>query len=75
MFDFISEILTNIANFFSTVWNFIINVFREIVYIIEILTTTLINMPSYFVWLPATITILLTTALAIIVIYKIMGRD
>ena len=75
MFEFISETLTNIANFFKTAWDFIINFFKEIVYVIELLGNVLINAPSYFTWLPATITALISTALMIIVVYKVLGRD
>lgn len=75
MFQFLQEAITNILNFFQTAWDFIINFFKEIVYIIQLLAATIVNMPSYFTWLPATITVLITTALSIVVIYKILGRD
>lgn len=75
MLQFISDVLTSIADFFSTAFNFVISFFREVVYLIQLLASAMINMPSYFVWLPTTITVLITTALAIIVVYKILGRD
>lgn len=75
MFQFLQEAIENILNFFQTAWDFIINFFKEIVYIIQLLAATIVNMPSYFTWLPATITVLITTALSIVVIYKILGRD
>lgn len=75
MIQFISETLSNIANFFKTLWDFIITFFKEIVYIIQLLGGVLLNAPSYFVWLPAVVTTLIITGLTIIVIYKVIGRD
>lgn len=75
MFEWISSILENIANFFSTVWQFIITVFEEIVYIIKLLATVVINIPSYFTWLPPAALALVLVLIGIVVIYKIMGRE
>lgn len=75
MFEFIAETLTNIGNFFKTVWDFVINFFKEIVYVIQLLASVLDNMPSYLTWLPSTVTALIITGLTIIVVYKIVGRD
>lgn len=75
MFEFISETLTNIANFFKTAWDFVINFFKEIVYVIELLGSVIANMPSYLTWLPATVTTLIITGITIIVIYKVVGRS
>lgn len=75
MFEFISEVLTNIANFFKTAWDFVISFFKEIVYIIQLLAGVVVNMPSYFTWLPSVVTTLLLTGISIIVVYKVIGRD
>lgn len=75
MIQFISETLSNIANFFKTLWDFIIAFFKEIVYIIQLLGGVLVNAPSYFVWLPSVVTTLIITGLTIIVIYKVLGRS
>lgn len=75
MFEFISNILTNIANFFSSVWDFITHVFEEIVYIIQLLGTTIASIPSYFTWLPGSVVALIILTISIVVIYKVMGRE
>ena len=75
MFEFISNILTNIANFFSSVWDFITHVFEEIVYIIQLLGTTISSIPSYFTWLPGSVVALIILTISIVVIYKVMGRE
>lgn len=75
MFEWIANILQNIGNFFSTVWDFIINFFKEIVYIIQLLASVVINIPSYFTWLPSSVLALVILAIALVVIYKVVGRE
>lgn len=75
MFEWIGEILNNIANFFTTAWDFIIHVFEEIVYIVTLLGNIILNIPSYFTWLPASVLALLVIGIGIVVIYKIAGRE
>jgi phage-related protein len=75
MFEWIAEILQNIGNFFSTVWDFIINFFTEIVYIIKLLASVVANIPSYFTWLPGSVIALIGLAVALVVIYKVVGRE
>lgn len=75
MLQFLTESITRIVEFFKTAWDFVINFFKEIVYIIQLLLSVVESLPGYFVWLPATVTTLLITGLSIIVIYKVIGRD
>lgn len=75
MFEWIGNLLNNIVNFFSTLWDFIIHIFEEIVYIVKLLATVVINIPSYFTWLPASVIALIVLAIGIVVIYKIAGRE
>lgn len=75
MLQFLTESITRIIEFIKTAWDFIINFFKEIVYIIQLLANVVLNMPSYFVWLPSVVTTLIITGLSIIVVYKVIGRD
>lgn len=75
MFQWLEEAFNNLLNFFQTLWDFLISLIRDIVFVIELLATAISNMTSYFVWLPTAVMTLLLTAISIIVIYKILGRD
>lgn len=75
MFQWLQEFLTNIGNFFSTLWDFVINFFKEIVYIVKLLGSVITNIPSYFTWLPGSVLALIILAVAIVVIYKVTGRE
>lgn len=75
MFEFLSNFIENLWTFLTTAWDFIINFFKEIVYVIQLLANVLLNAPSYFVWLPSVVTTLIITGLTIIVVYKVIGRS
>ena len=74
MLQYISDLLSNIGNFFSTAWDFIIHLFQEIWYIIQLLTSVITNLPGYLSWLPSSIALLIITGMSIVVVYKIAGR-
>ena len=67
--------IKSIANFFITVGNFIVDFISDLVYSIGLIGKTVLELPSYFAWLPGSIVALLTTIFTIVVIYKVLGRD
>lgn len=71
----IIEVLSKIGDFFTTVFEIVIKLFNDIVYIIKLLADLVPQLPNYFSWLPAEVIALLVIAFAIVVIYKVLGRD
>ena len=55
--------------------NFLMDFFEDLVYVNELCFKFMLRVPSYFVWLPGPIVMVLTVALAIVVTYKIVGRE
>lgn len=55
--------------------NFVIDFVGDIVYVVKITGTFVANIPVYFVWIPDAILSLIVTIFAIVVIYKVMGRE
>lgn len=75
MFEFIGNLLQNIADFFSAVWDFILNLVNEIVFVVQSLAKVVSTVPQYFGWLPAGVLTTLLLIIGVVVIYKIMGRE
>lgn len=75
MFEFISNLLQNIANFFSSVWDFILNLINDIVFVVQSLAKVVATIPQYFGWLPTGVLSVLLMIFAVVVIYKVMGRE
>ena len=75
MFDFIGNVLESIATFFTTIWDFIINLIQDIVYVVKLAGEVISDIPSFFAWLPGPVLALLGALLGIVVVYKVINRD
>lgn len=75
MISFIGNLLESIANFFTSVWNFIINLVEDIVYVVKLAGQVIAEIPSFFTWLPPAVLALLVALISIVVIYKVVNRD
>lgn len=67
--------LQTIVDAISTAIDFVVDFLADIVYIIELTGKTLLEIPSYFGWLPTAAVGILITIFSIVVIYKITGRE
>lgn len=74
MLQAIKEVLTNIGNFFSSVWNFLVDLIEDLVYMVKLLGEIVGQIPSLFSWLPTAVLSLLIALVGIVVVYKIIGR-
>lgn len=71
----IVSILSSIGEFFSTVADFVIKLFDDLVFAVKIIGEAIAKIPSYIGFLPAGLIVLFVSALSIIIVYKILGRD
>lgn len=75
MLDSIFNILKQIGDFFTSVGQFIVKLFNDLVYVIELVGDTVADIPKYLGWLPSELLALLLPIFAIVVVYKVLGRD
>ena len=75
MLDSIFNILSQIGDFFTSVGKFIVKLFNDLVYVIQLIGETVADLPNYFGWLPSELLSILLSIFAIVVIYKVLGRD
>ena len=73
--DAIVSFFTGIGNAIVSAFDFIVSFFSDLIYVIQLLGKVVLSIPSYFAWLPSSISALLVTLFAIVVIYKILGRE
>lgn len=59
----------------GAVIDFVIGLFQDLVYMVQLLGQFVVNIPGYFAWLPAGVVAVIVTIFAIVVIYKILGRE
>lgn len=69
------DILMSIWNVITGLVDFVIGIIMDLVYVIQLLAEFIINIPSYFVWLPSPVVVMIVTIFGIVVIYKVLGRE
>lgn len=67
--------LEGIGAVILAVVNFVISMFQDIVYVITLTGQVLTQIPTYFSWLPGEMVASLAILFAIVVLYKILGRE
>lgn len=73
--DAIVSFFSGVGNAIVSVFDFVISFFSDLIYVIQLLGKVVLSIPNYFSWLPSGISALLITLFAIVVIYKILGRE
>ena len=71
----IINFLKSITDAITTAINFLVDFLGDLVYIIKVVGQTVLEIPSYFGWLPTAGINILVTLFGIVVIYKITGRE
>lgn len=71
----IADFLQAIGNAIVAAIDFVVGFFQDIVYVIQLTGKVLAQIPSYFSWLPAELLAIILTIFAVVVIYKILGRE
>ena len=71
----IADFLQAIGNAILSAIDFVVGFFQDIVYIIQLTGKVLSQIPSYFSWLPSELLAIILTIFAVVVIYKILGRE
>lgn len=71
----ILDFLKSIIDTVTFLIDFVIGLIEDIVYLIQLTAKFLINIPSYFSWLPSEFLAIIVSLFGIVVVYKILGRE
>lgn len=71
----IIDMLRSIGEFFGMVIDFVVKLFKDLVYIVKLLGSVVQSLPSLLGFLPLAVTGILTVTFAVVVIYKVLGRE
>lgn len=75
MFANIKDYIVSIGELISTGFQFVLDFFGDIVYVIQLTGKFVLQIPSYFAWLPAPVLTLVVAIFSVVVIYKVLGRE
>lgn len=67
--------LKDIFNGIIMLVDFVISFISDIIYIIQLTAQFVLDIPSYFAWLPDPVFAMIATIFAIVVVYKVLGRE
>lgn len=71
----ISKAINSIVDFFENIIDFVISFIEDTVYVIKLTAEFVAEIPNYFSWLPAEALVLVVSIFAVVVIYKVLGRE
>ena len=73
--DGIIRFLDGIGQAIVTAFDFLVSFFQDIVWIIKTVGWAVAKIPALFSWMPSELLSIVLLIFAVVVIYKIMGRE
>lgn len=55
--------------------DFLLSMIQDVAYVVQLTATFVVQIPMYLSWLPAPVVALVVSIFAVVVIYKILGRE
>ena len=71
----IIDFFNTVGSIISTVINFVVKLFSDLIMMLQLLAKFIVNIPGYLGWLPSSVVAVIATIFTIVVIYKILGRE
>lgn len=71
----ILDFFVGIFEVISSLIQFVIDFIGDLVYVVQLTAQFVSNIPNYFAWMPAAIVSIIVSIFAVVVIYKVMGRE
>lgn len=71
----ILDMLEGFVDLVSSLGEFVLDWIKDLLYIIELLSTIILNLPSIFGWMPVPVFATVSSIFGVVVLYKILGRE
>ena len=75
MLSTLKEYIIAMGELIRSAFDFVLDFFADIVYVIKLTGSFVLKIPDYFSWLPAPVVALLVSIFTIVVVYKVLGRE
>lgn len=75
MLSTLKDYIVGIGELFTSLYHFVLDFFSDVVYVIKLTAQFVVKIPTYFSWLPAPVLALVVSIFAVVVIYKVLGRE
>lgn len=67
--------LEGLVDIVGSLVDFVIGLISDLVYLVQITAKAVASIPSYFSWVPPQALALLLSIFAVVVLYKLLGRE
>ena len=71
----IIDFFKNFIDIVISIVDFVVGLFQDLIYMIKLLGEFIVKIPQYIGWLPTSSIALIVAIFAIVIIYKILGRE
>lgn len=71
----ILDFFATIGEVLTTVVEFVIQLFKDLLFMLQLLAKFVVSIPDYFSWLPGGVVAVIVVIFSVVVIYKILGRE
>lgn len=71
----IIDFFKSFAEIVSSLVDFVIGIVQDLLYVIQLLGSLIVKIPQMIGWLPSACITLVVTLFAVVLIYKILGRE
>lgn len=75
MLETIKDFFLSLGNVITSLVDFVVGLIEDLIYVVILCGSFVLKIPSLFSWLPSEAVALIVTIFAIVVIYKILGRE
>lgn len=75
MLETIKDFFLSLADVITSLVDFFIGMITDLVYVVKLCGSFVLKIPTLFSWLPAPAVAIILSIFAVVVIYKILGRE
>lgn len=75
MLESIKDFFVGMIDIIVSLVDFVIGIVEDLVYVVTLCGQFVLKIPTFFSWLPSQVVVLIVTIFAVVVIYKILGRE
>ena len=75
MLETIKDFFLSLADVITSLVDFVIGMITDLVYVVKLCGSFVLKIPTLFSWLPTPAVAIIVSIFAVVVIYKILGRE
>lgn len=75
MLETIKDFFLNLGNIITSLVDFVVGMIEDLVSVVVLCGKFVLKIPTLFSWLPPEAVALIVTIFAVVVIYKVLGRE